>query len=186
VCAVLLSFAHARADETRTLPIIEVGAHFFAGTAEESLTGSRAYPIVFRSEAQRGQLRLSIATEFLFSSGSTSVTSTSTTYTLYGASFNPSYNYFVFREGYFQPFVGVGGIVGWNYFKMTTPPTGVDAYTQGYAYGYELSAGVDIRFSNADSSALRLRAALVSLSSQIAELSPFALGGFRFLVGYVY
>jgi len=184
--ALLADNRQVEAEETRTLPTIETGAHFFAGPTETSLTGARAYPLIFRAEAIRGKFRPSVAAEFFYSAGTASVGASSTSYTLYGGSFTPAYNIFMFREGYFQPFFGVGGILGWNYLKLTTPPASVEAYTQGYSYGYELSSGVDIRFARAESSALRLRASMTYLVSRIAGQSAFALGGFRFVAGFVY
>lgn len=182
----LIGATAARADDTRTLPTLETGIQFISGKAESSLTGASAYPIIFRAETQRGTFRPSVATEFLYSAGTTSVTSTATKYTLYGASFVPAYNVFVFREGIFQPFFGFGGVMGWNYFKMTTPPTGVDAYTQGFSYGYEISSGVDISLGRSDGSSMRLRGSMLYLTSRIGGLSTFGLGGFRFVAGFVY
>jgi hypothetical protein len=176
----------SHAEETRTAPLIEPGYIFFAGTAEKSLTGAKGYSMQFRSEGERGTYRPSVAADFFFSSGSTSVSSTASSFKLYGGSFVPGYSIFIFREGYFQPFFGLAGIIGWNYFNLSTPPAGVEGYTQGFSYGYEVSSGVDIRFKRSDTSAMRLKASMSTVRARIAGQTAFGLGGFRFTVGFYY
>jgi hypothetical protein len=182
----LASSPLVNADEVRTIPVIEGGLQFISGVAEQSLTGSNAYILQFRSEGARQRFRPSVAAEFMYSSGNTSVTSSATPFTLYGGSFNPGYNIFAFKEGYFQPSIGVGAIFGWHYLKITSPPAAVEAYTQGFSYGFELTSGVDVRFKRTDSSAIRIKASMIYLKSRIAGQTTFGLGGFRLMLGFVH
>jgi len=172
--------------ETRTVPSVELGWQFFSGEEGKSLRGASSYSAYFRSEEDRGRLRGNVAAQFDYSTGTASVSDSELAYTMYGGSFVPGYSLYFFKDGYFQPFMSAGGVLGWNFLNLTTPPTGTEPYTQGFSYGYELASGVDIRFRRSGGRALRLKAAYNTVYGQIAGLTGFQLSGFKFIVGLVF
>jgi hypothetical protein len=174
------------ADDFRTLPLLEGGMQMYTGADGKSLTGNNGYFVLFRAEGMRGHLRPFVGAQFDYSRGDTSIDGTATPFTLYGGSFMPGYNLFLFREGALQPFFGVAGALGWNFLHLTAAPDSVDAFTQGFAFGYEVSAGVDIRFKRSSASALRLRCGIWNYRAMIGGSSSFGLNGYRFAAGFIF
>ncbi|KKW26538.1 MAG: Thermophilic metalloprotease (M29) superfamily, partial [Candidatus Kaiserbacteria bacterium GW2011_GWB1_52_6] len=66
------------------------------------------------------------------------------------------------------------------------PPTGVEPNTQGLSLGYQVSAGVDLRFGSVEGTALRIHGSLWSVTSTLAGVSSFQLAGFRLALGMSY
>jgi hypothetical protein len=183
-CAFLgLQGSLVSAAENVYLPIAETGMTFHTGTAVKSLGGSTGYFLAFRSEKKKGWFRPAVATQFDYGGGTAKINDEEPPYKLYGANFMLGGNLFIFGSSRFQPFIGLNGILAWQYLKLTTPPEDIEANTQGYGYGYELSAGVDIRFGSKDGKALRLRGGYWYLSSRIAGQTGFILNGFRLGLG---
>ncbi len=175
--------AHA---DIRPVPVMELGYHFHTGKeAGPSLTGAKGYSLVFISEDTKDNFRPHAGAEFDFSSGNMFINSEEYTYSLYGANFVPGVSFYIFSEGYFQPFISGSGIIGWHYASLSDPPGDVEKQTQGLSFGYELSAGIDIRGKQSDATAFRLKGSVVTLSSTITGKTT-DMGAFKFSVGIVF
>ena len=105
---------------------------------------------------------------------------------MFGGSFLPGFNLFIFNEGKVLPFVGANGVIGWNVLKLSTDVTGVESNTKSLAYGFEVSAGVDVRFGSIRGNAIRLRTGFWSVTSSLGGISGFEHHAFKFSVGIVY
>jgi hypothetical protein len=84
-----------------------------------------------------------------------------------------------FRWG--APYVGLAGVLGFQYLSLTGAPTGTtpEAQSSGYSYGYEFSVGVQL--------GPRAVAEVQMRSSKILSLGGFSglsIGGMAFSVGY--
>lgn len=185
-----LACSSATWADVKPMPAIELGYSFFSATLKtNSVTGAAAYGVALKSEDVSGYIRPSVGANYLFSSGNATVngSTVNTGYTMYMAFFNLGFSYFPFSEGYFQPYIGASGVAGWNYFQFTntTPPGGLDKNTQGMAFGYELSAGTDIRTRQSDSTAFRIGASLVQVSGTVAGKTAFPLTSYRICLGLV-
>lgn len=167
-------------------PILVAGPHFFAGDAGTSLTGATGYSLIFAAENRKGFFRPNIAAEFQYASGLASIGSASPSCSLFGTAFAPGVHLVPLDVGRFQPFLGGAGLIAWHYMKLPTPPTGTPANSEGLGFGYEITAGVDIRLGSIEGNALRLQGGFWSLSSSLADVSGFQLSGFRFGIGVVY
>ncbi len=167
-------------------PIIEMGTILHSGTTGKSLTGTTGYYMAFRSEQRKGHFRPEMAAELQMTSGTITLDDIKVSTSVFGAAFLGGFHFFFFKEGSFQPFVGVNGVLGWHSLRMTSPPAGVEPYTQGLSYGYEATAGVDMRFGSAEGTAFRVHSGLWSVASSLAGVSGFQLGGIRISIGLVY
>ncbi|MGK5088785.1 hypothetical protein WDW86_14605 [Bdellovibrionota bacterium FG-2] len=167
-------------------PIVELGTTIHSGVTGKSLTGANGYFMAFRSERRKGLFRPEMAAELQRTSGNVTVGSEAADVTVLGAAFLGGFHCFFFKEGRFQPFVGANAVLGWHSLRMTTPPSGIEPYTQGLSYGFEATAGVDMRFGGFDGTAFRLNTGMWSVSSSLAGVSGFQLGGVRIAVGLVF
>ncbi|HAR41454.1 MAG TPA: hypothetical protein DCS07_02290 [Bdellovibrionales bacterium] len=165
---------------------MEAGVNFHAGNTGKSITGSNEYFMTFRAESRKGIWRPSIAADLGYAMGQASIGTETPTFTMMGAGFLGGVHLFPFSTGQFQPFFGGSGVLAWNFLKLTAPPTGVEPQTQGLSLGYEISAGVDLRFGRAEGSALRIHGGLWNVSSSVAGVSGFLLTGFRLSLGVTY
>lgn len=173
------------AGKTATLPLVLGGIGFFNGKTGKSFTGSNEYFLVFGAEEKTGNLRYNVGMDFEYSSGTASVGTDTPKYSLFGAGLLPGFHIFPFSDGKFQPFLGLHGVGAWHYMSMAAPPTGVEPNTQSFSFGYQISAGVDIR-PGGGGRALRVMSALSSVSSTLAGVSGMDLFAFRFALGIVY
>ena len=105
---------------------------------------------------------------------------------MYGGSFLPGFNLFAFDEGRVLPFVGVSGVVGWNVLKLGETVSGVESNTKSLSYGFEVSAGVDLRFGSIRGNALRLRTGFWNVTSSLGGVSGFEHHAFKISIGVVY
>lgn len=176
------TFAHAE----RLLPIVESGFEFMGGDTGKSLTGANSYFLGFRAEEDRGFFRTSIGFEIPFSSGTTTIGSSTPAYSIWGARFSPGFALFPFKEGHLMPFLAGSGILAWHQLQLTNPPAGTEPNTQALAYGYEIAAGIDVRFGSKEGRAFRLRGSLINLSTTLGGVSGFKLQGVQFSLGYVF
>jgi hypothetical protein len=168
------------------LQIVDLGACFHTGDLTKSLNGSNSYFLGLRAEKRKGFLRPEAAAELQFGSGTAYAGSTESSFSLYGGDFVAGFHLFPFMVERFQPFLGVNGVIGWSLLKMTQAPSGSEPNTQALAFGYELTAGIDMRFGSADGNALRVRSSYWSTSGGLAGQSGFVLSGFRISIGLVY
>ncbi len=167
-------------------PIIEVGANFHTGDTGKSITGASEYVVSFRAEKRKGRFRPTVAADLGYARGNASIGTHSPAFTMLGAGFLGGVHVFPFTSGRFQPFFGGSGILGWNFLKLPAPPTGVEPNTQAISLGYEISAGVDLRFGNIEGNAIRIHGGMWSASSSLAAVSGFQLTGFRLTFGLSY
>ena len=167
-------------------PVLDLGINFYTGTTGKSLTGSTGYFFNFRAEDSKGFFRPHAAMELSYSGGQASIGSDTPSSTMFGAGFLAGVHLFAFSTGRFQPFVGGNGVFAWNYLKMTSPPSGIEPNTEGLSFGYEASAGVDMRFGSSEGNALRIKSGYWAVTSKLAGMSGFQLSGFRITIGIVY
>lgn len=167
-------------------PIIEVGTNFYTGNTGTSITGALGYQATFRAERRKGNFRTTMAADFSYAMGSTTVSESTSDFSLMGVGFLGGIHFFPFLTGRFQPFLGGSGVCSWNFLKLAAPPTNIEPNTQGMAYGYELAAGVDLRFGSSEGNAIRLKGTIWNISSTLAGVSGFQLTGFRLMIGIVY
>ncbi|MBU6375745.1 MAG: hypothetical protein KGQ59_07105 [Bdellovibrionales bacterium] len=149
-------------------PALELGYKIFngpnvvSGTAG-NLQGSKAYLLLFRAENRRNLIRVHAAAQFEYASGTSPITAPTAAdaYTMYGASFLPGFYLYPFRDARMQPFIGASGIAGWYTMKLS------NAYTQSLSFGYEVGAGVDLRFGGGGGRLLRVRSAFTNHSASL-------------------
>lgn len=177
--------AHARGGG-QYAPVAEMGVNFHAGETGKSLTGAFGYFLTFRAEDRKGFFRPTIAAELQSAVGKASVGTSKPNFTMYGFSFMPGCHLFGFPVARFLPFVGANAILGWNFLSLKGQPASVEPYTQGISYGYEVSAGVDIRPGSSEGYALRIRSGYWWAQAGLAEISGFQLHGFRITMGMVW
>lgn len=164
-------------------PILELGTNFHSGATGKSLKGGLGYLFAFRSERKKTLLRPTVALEIASDIGKASIGAAEPTATVFTGDFAAGCNFFAFGDTRFAPFFGVHGHIGWALMKMTSPPAGVEPHTQGLAFGYELTAGVDLR---GNEGAFRIRTGMYNVNSTLAGVSGFALSGWRFTLGYAW
>lgn len=174
------------AGDVRPHAVVEFSYHTYTGTEGKSIKGATGYTMIFRSSDIKGFLRPHVAFEIGTSTGTASINTDTPSYTLYRASFLPGFHIYIIPAGNFQPFVGANGTVGWSFFQMDSPPTGIEGDTQGLFYGYEASAGVDIRFSKNKDSAIRISSSVLTNYAQVAGFTDFQLNSFRLALGYLF
>jgi len=167
-------------------PIMEAGINFHSGETGKSITGSYEYFMTFRAESRKGIWRPTVAADLVYSRGNASIGAELPSFTMMGAGFLGGVHLFPFPTGQLQPFFGGSGVLAWNFLKLATPPTGIEPQTQGLSLGYEISAGVDLRFGRAEGRALRIHGGLWNVSSSVAGVSGFQLTGFRISLGVTY
>ncbi|MEK6579936.1 MAG: hypothetical protein AABZ55_11970 [Bdellovibrionota bacterium] len=167
-------------------PILEGGLEFYTGDPAKSNSGAQGYVVSLSAEKKREFIRYNVAAEFQYSSGTAMLAGATPSYTLYGTAFALGAHFVFMSDNKFQPFVGGEGVFGWHFLKMPAPPSGIDINTSGLSYGYEVTAGCDLRLWSTDGRALRLRGGYWAVKSQIANQSGFDLTGFRFTIGVVY
>lgn len=167
-------------------PIAAPGIIFHAGDAGKSLTGASGYLLRLGAEKRKGFLRPNARLEIEYSSGTASVGDSEPDFTLFHGGFHGGLNLFIFTTGRFQAFVGGAGVASWSQLQLTSPPDGVEENTQSLSFGYETSAGVDMRLGSAEGNAIRLESSFYSVSSGLAGEGSFQLQGFKFLLGIVF
>lgn len=167
-------------------PILELGANFHTGDSGKSITGANTYQVTFRAEQRKGMLRPSVAADLGYTSGTASIGADLPAFTMMGAGFLGGVHLFPFTSGRFQPFFGGSGVLAWNFLKLPAPPAGIEPNTQGMSLGYQISAGVDLRFGNIEGRAVRVHGSLWSVNSKLAGISGFQLAGFRLSLGITY
>jgi hypothetical protein len=167
-------------------PIVEGGVNFHTGELTKSLNGATSYFVSLRAEKNKGFLHLQEAAEVEFGSGTAYVGSAQPSFTLLSGSYVLGAYIFPFGEGRIRPFLGGNGVMGWSQLKLSNSPAGVDPNTQGIVFGYELSAGVDIRTGSSEGTAIRVRTGYWSTSGTLAGQTGFQLPGFRFSLGLVF
>ncbi|MBI4924452.1 MAG: hypothetical protein HY843_00895 [Bdellovibrio sp.] len=167
-------------------PAMDMGVAFFTGTSGKSMTGALAEYFNFRAEDRKGFFRPQAAMEILTAVGKASIGTDTPSASLYNASFIVGVHLFPFTAVRFAPFVGGSGVVGWGYLKMGSPPSGVEANTQSIVYGYELTAGVDLRTGSLDGAAIRIKSGLYVTSGKLGGVSSFMLQGFRISLGMIW
>lgn len=188
----ILAVAQAHAGDlgggSPAAPALELGYKFFNGpnvasSSKGNLQGSSAYVLLFRAENRRNVIRVHAAAQFEYASGSAPVTgpTASDAYTMYGASFLPGFYLYPFRDGRMQPFIGGSGIAGWYMMKLA------NAYTQSLSFGYEIGAGVDMRFGGGGGRILRVRSAFTNHSASLGgNTQGVTLNGFLISLGLPY
>ncbi len=176
----------ARAQGGPYAPYALLTPHFFTGLDTGSLAGSLGYSLTIGVQARRGMLRPDFAADFQYSTGTAKLGADQPGYTLYGAAFLGGLKVVPINEGRVQPYLGAAGIVSWHLLKLSPPPTTEVENTDGLAFGYEISAGVDLRLWSRDGKALRIQSAIWSLSGELGGVSGFDMNGFRFSIGVVY
>jgi len=179
-------FSGAAVAAGEYVPILEVGANWHTGAAGKNIAGTTEYAATFRAEKRGGMFRSSFALDLGYAKGTASVGTDTPSAMVIGVGFLPGFFLFPFPNGNIQPFLGGSGVLGWHFFKMDTPPAGVEANTQGLSLGYEISAGVDLRFGGDNGWGLRLHSGLWSVTSTLAGQSGFQLNGFRLSLGFAY
>lgn len=167
-------------------PVLEGGLEFYTGDPNKSNSGALGYLVSLSAEKRRGFIRYNAIAEFQYSKGTAMLGGATPDYTLYGTSFGLGAHLVFMSESKFQPFVGGEGIFAWHFLKMPSPPAGIDINTAGMSYGYELTAGCDLRLWSTDGRALRIRGGYWAVKGNIANQTGFDLTGFRFTIGVVY
>jgi hypothetical protein len=166
--------------------IVDVGACFHTGPITKSLNGSNSYFLNLGAEKRKGFFRPTAAAEVQFGSGIAYVDDAQPNFTLFGGDFVTGFHIFPFTIERFQPFFGAKGIIGWNELRLTGVAADEPPHTQSLVFGYELTAGVDMRYGSAEGTALRLRSSFWSTSGSLAGQSGFSLSGFRMSLGLVF
>lgn len=164
--------------------VIGVGMHFYTGAATGSLTGSNGYSLNFGAEKSKGFIRPSIGTVIQYATGTASISSTSSAFTLYEADFLAGFKIYPLQTGYIEPFVGANGVIGAATLKLPAAVGETAANTLGISYGFVLNMGVNISKSNGGN-ALSIQGQYWYLASTVGGTN-FDLGGFRFTLGLVF
>jgi hypothetical protein len=165
------------------LSLTELGVKFYSGTKTPNMTGAYGFFVDLRAEKKKGIFRPQTAVELEYSMGTARFSdSNSPTFTMMSGSFLGGVNLFIFNDALFLPFVGANGILGWSVLKLTGQQAGVEANTEGLAYGYELSAGCDLRKSASAEGAVRVRTSYWQTTSTLAG-AGFLLSGWRLSFG---
>jgi hypothetical protein len=165
---------------------IGAGAHFYTGSKTGSLTGSTGYSVNFGAEKSKGFFRPSLSAVLDYSAGTASFSSSSTSsYSLYGAEFLGGFKVFGLDAGVIEPFVGADGAIGSGTLKLPSAVGSTDANTLGFSYGFVLNMGVNIAYTHSGR-AVRLQGQYWYLSSTMGGLTSFNLGGFRFALGLMF
>lgn len=167
-------------------PVVEGGYAKHTGTTGSSITGMPGYVLILGSEGRKGFFRPRLGFDLEMSSGTTTIGSSTVDYSMWGANFILGSHFFVFQTGRFLPFIGGGGLIGWNYLSLTAPPTGTEPYTHGLAFGYEISGGIDMRFGSAAGNAVRLRGSYSKPAGSLGGISGFSTEAWRILLGVVF
>jgi hypothetical protein len=168
-------------------PVLEAGVNLHSGDTEKSITGTMGYFLGFKAEERKGFFRPLVGFQLESASGTAHLGTDEPDFSLLGASFLAGAHLFPFREGRFQPFVGGAGVLGWHYLKMESPPTDVDPQTDSLSFGWEASAGVDLRLGQSrEGTGIRLRGSLWNVTSTLGGQSGFELSGWRISLGLVY
>lgn len=167
-------------------PVAEIGVNFHTGLTGKSMTGALGQFVTFRAEGRKGFVRMQAASEVQTAVGKASIGAETPSGTLYGSGFLGGVHIFVIPVGRIQPFFGGSGVYAWHYLKITTPPTGVEPQTQTMSFGYEASAGVDIRTGGVEGNAIRIRSGYWNVTGKLGGVSGFQLHGFRIAIGVVW
>jgi hypothetical protein len=168
-------------------PIVELGLLFHTGTTGTSITGTNGIGLSLSAEKRKKFIRPFGAFEFERASGLASVGDATPSYALYRGGFQGGIHFFPISGGRFDPFIGGGGHLSWATLQLTSPPEGVEPYTNGLAFGYQVSAGVDMRLGGtSDGNAIRIKSGYYSVTSNLAGISGFQLHAFRISIGVAY
>jgi hypothetical protein len=181
----MLGATEAHAGEYASIG--ELGVKFYSGNVTPNLTGSYGFFLDLRAERKKGIFRPDMAAELEYATGTARFDdSDKPTFSMMGGSFLGGLNIFMFSESQLLPFFGANALLGWNVLKLTGQKAGVEANTEGLAYGYELNAGCDIRKSAGADEAFRVRTGYWWSTSTLGGASGFQLSGWRISVGYVF
>lgn len=165
--------------------VLELGTTLYSTTDAPSITGSTGYTLGMRAERKKDILRTTLSAELEYASGNASLASGEEPgFTLFASRFSGGYNLFFFKEGAFKPFISANILLGWNLLRLTGQPEGMEPNTLGISYGFEVSAGTDIRFAGGAERAIRVRTIYSQNFSNLAGLSGFNLSGLRIMLGY--
>lgn len=167
-------------------PIVLAGVKFYSGDSGKSLSGAMEYIVSFRAEKRKGIIRPTMAVDLGYSLGSASINADTPSFQMMSAGFLGGIHIFPSATGRLQPYLGGSGVLAWNYLRLPSPPSGIEPNTQGLALGYELCAGVDLRFGRIEGSALRIHGSLLTVTANLAGITNFQLTGFRLAVGMTY
>jgi len=178
--------AHASGQPAN--PALELGYKFFNGPnvaagAAGDLQGSKAYVLNFRAENRRNVVRIHAAAQFEYASGTAPISAANATdaYTMYGAAFLPGFYVYPFQDGRVTPFIGASGIAGWYMMNLS------NVYSQSLSFGYEIGAGVDLRFGTGNARTWRVRSAFTNHSASLGgNAAGVSLNGFMLSVGMAY
>jgi hypothetical protein len=183
----LLLAAPKTASAGEYASVLEVGTKFYSGTATPSATGAYGFFLDLRAEKKKGIFRPSAAAEIEYAMGTARFGEDDTpTFTMMTGSFVGGVNLFLFSESQLLPFIGGAGVLGWNVLKLTGQQAGVEANTQGLSYGYEISAGCEIRKSAGADDAVRVRTSFWQTTSTLGGAAGFQLSGWRVSIGLVF
>jgi hypothetical protein len=185
-CALfVLAPLSAQAGEYASL--VELGTKFYSGTTTPSATGAYGFFLDLRAEKKKGFFRPTAAAEIEYAMGTARFSDDDLpTFTMMSGSFVGGINLFLFSESQILPFLGASGVLGWNVLKLTGQQAGVEANTQGLAYGYEISAGCDLRKSAGADDGIRVRTSFWQTSSTLAGAAGFQLSGWRISIGLMF
>lgn len=168
-------------------PALELGYKFFNGPnvasgSQGNLQGSSAYVLNFRAENRSNVVRIHAAAQFEYASGSGPLDATNkSSYSMYGAAFLPGFYVYPFQDGRVMPFIGASGIAGWYMMNASS------VYTQSLSFGYEIGAGVDMKFGTGNARTYRVRSAFTNHSASLgSNTSGISLNGFMLSLGVAY
>jgi hypothetical protein len=177
----------AQAGGQAANPALELGYKFFNGPnvasgSQGNLQGSNAFVLNFRAENRKNVIRIHAAAQFEYASGKGPLDGTSASpYTMYGASFLPGFYVYPFQEGRVMPFIGASGIAGWYMMNASS------VYTQSLSFGYEIGAGVDMKFGTGGARTYRVRSAFTNHNASLGgNTSGISLNGFMLGIGVAY
>lgn len=119
------------------------------GSLNNSLNGSAAYGLTYQTYTRLKPLRFFLGGNFMYSSGRAYILdvpyNNATYYSgdlLAGISFSP------FIESAISPFLELTGAAGFKSVTLSSPPSGEENIQTRFSYGYKVSIGFDINYSN--------------------------------------
>lgn len=167
---------------------------FYTGSRGTSLSGANAFGAEFGIQRNNSWLALFSKVSGQFSTGTEEFNDGSTSnrslgYTLFQTHLHVGLRIYPIpaKELGLRPYVGGAGLAGITYLSFSSSSLQAlqPTYT-GLSYGYEAHVGVDITFKAAENfkgTHFFIEAQFRSLTSNIADTSNFALGGYLLVFG---
>lgn len=165
------------------VPIVDLGGTLHTGNETSSMAGGLGGFLSFRTQPKKGILRFSFGGEVAFSSGSAYLGSSRPGAVLLGGGVLTGIHFYPFVASAISPFLGIDGFGGWYLLRLSSSSASLRENTSSIAYGYELSAGFDLRPGSLSRNGLRLRTSYFFGRSTLGEINGFQLDGFRISIG---